>query len=91
MQGAPVVPCDGWTDAQAKAFRLMVIQTVSWAATQRAGLLRTSVHIGFGTTILRVRSIMARRFILIQAIFGQKSVATTSCYLHAQPGESSAG
>src|SRR5690349_15827050 len=27
----PVIPCDGWTDAQVKAFRLMVNRSVSWA------------------------------------------------------------
>jgi DNA modification methylase len=31
MQEVPVVPCDGWTDAQVKAFRLMVNRSVSWA------------------------------------------------------------
>jgi DNA modification methylase len=27
----PVVPCDSWTDAQVRAFRLMVNRSVSWA------------------------------------------------------------
>ena len=27
----PVIPCDEWTDAQVKAFRLMVNRSVSWA------------------------------------------------------------
>src|SRR6202162_10631 len=27
----PVIPCDGWTDAQVKAFRLMVNRSVTWA------------------------------------------------------------
>jgi hypothetical protein len=27
----PVIPCDGWSDAQVKAFRLMVNRSVSWA------------------------------------------------------------
>src|SRR3984957_17422993 len=31
MRGVPVVPCDGWTDAQVKAFRLMVNPSVNWA------------------------------------------------------------
>jgi len=31
MREVPVVPCDGWTDAQVKAFRLMVNRSVSWA------------------------------------------------------------
>ena len=31
MKEVPVVPCDGWTDAQVKAFRLMVNRSVSWA------------------------------------------------------------
>src|ERR1700747_9632 len=31
MQEVPVVPCDGWTDAQVKAFRLMVNRSVGWA------------------------------------------------------------
>jgi ParB-like chromosome segregation protein Spo0J len=31
MQEVPVIPCDGWTDAQVKAFRLMVNRSVSWA------------------------------------------------------------
>ena len=31
MTELPVVPCDGWTDAQVKAFRLMVNRSVSWA------------------------------------------------------------
>ena len=31
MQEVPVVPCDGWTDAQVKAFRLMVNRSVTWA------------------------------------------------------------
>src|SRR6202171_6588253 len=25
------IPCDGWTDAQVKAFRLMVNRSVTWA------------------------------------------------------------
>jgi DNA modification methylase len=29
--GIPVIPCDGWTDAQVKAFRLMVNRSVMWA------------------------------------------------------------
>jgi ParB-like chromosome segregation protein Spo0J len=32
MQTVPVIPCDGWTDAQVKAFRLMVNRSVTWAA-----------------------------------------------------------
>src|SRR6266851_1332806 len=31
MREVPVVPCDGWTDAQVKAFRLMVNRSVTWA------------------------------------------------------------
>jgi len=31
MKEVPVVPCDGWTDAQVKAFRLMVNRSVGWA------------------------------------------------------------
>ena len=31
MREVPVVPCDGWTDAQVKAFRLMVNRSVAWA------------------------------------------------------------
>ena len=31
MRAVPVIPCDGWTDAQVKAFRLMVNRSVSWA------------------------------------------------------------
>ena len=31
MREVPVIPCDGWTDAQVKAFRLMVNRSVSWA------------------------------------------------------------
>src|SRR5277367_6306311 len=31
MKEVPVIPCDGWTDAQVKAFRLMVNRSVSWA------------------------------------------------------------
>jgi DNA modification methylase len=27
----PVIPCDGWTDTQVKAFRLMVNRSVTWA------------------------------------------------------------
>src|SRR4051812_47203634 len=27
----PVIPCDDWTEAQVKAFRLMVNRSVSWA------------------------------------------------------------
>src|SRR3984885_6619330 len=27
----PVIPCDGWTDAQVRAFRLMVNRSVTWA------------------------------------------------------------
>ena len=26
----PVIPCDGWSDAQVKAFRLMVNRSVTW-------------------------------------------------------------
>src|SRR6266852_6924656 len=29
--GIPVILCDGWTDAQVKAFRLMVNRSVTWA------------------------------------------------------------
>jgi hypothetical protein len=28
----PVITCDEWTEAQVKAFRLMVNRSVSWAA-----------------------------------------------------------
>lgn len=31
MAEVPVIPCDGWTDAQVKAFRLMVNRSVGWA------------------------------------------------------------
>jgi hypothetical protein len=31
MREVPVVPCDGWTDGQVKAFRLMVYRSVTWA------------------------------------------------------------
>src|ERR1700674_3003475 len=31
MREVPVVPCGGWTDAQVKAFRLMVNRAVTWA------------------------------------------------------------
>ena len=31
MREVPVVPCDGWTDAQVKAFGLMVNRSVNWA------------------------------------------------------------
>jgi hypothetical protein len=31
MTGIPVILCDEWTDAQVKAFRLMVNRSVSWA------------------------------------------------------------
>jgi DNA modification methylase len=31
MREVPVVPCDGWTDAQVRAFRLIVNRSVTWA------------------------------------------------------------
>jgi DNA modification methylase len=31
MTEVPVIPCDGWTDAQVKAFRLLVNRSVTWA------------------------------------------------------------
>jgi hypothetical protein len=31
IQEVPVVPCDGWTNAQVKAFRLLANRSVSWA------------------------------------------------------------
>ncbi len=31
LQEVPVIPCDGWSDAQVKAFRLMVNRSVTWA------------------------------------------------------------
>ncbi len=31
MAEVPVIPCDGWTDVQVKAFRLMVNRSVTWA------------------------------------------------------------
>ena len=31
MTEVPVIPCDGWTEAQVKAFRLMVNRSVTWA------------------------------------------------------------
>lgn len=31
MTEVPVIPCDGWTDAQVKAFRLMANRSVAWA------------------------------------------------------------
>src|ERR1035438_8290482 len=31
MREVPVIPCDGWTPAQVKAFRLMVNRSVGWA------------------------------------------------------------
>jgi hypothetical protein len=27
----PIIICDGWTDAQVKAFRIMVNRSVTWA------------------------------------------------------------
>src|SRR5271165_4383009 len=38
MREVPVVPCDGWTDAQVKAFRLMVNRSVTWAEWDEAAL-----------------------------------------------------
>jgi hypothetical protein len=32
----PVIPCDEWTPAQAKAFRLMVNRSVSWGIGRRS-------------------------------------------------------
>src|ERR1700683_2159460 len=32
ITGIPVILCDEWTDAQVKAFRLLVNRSVSWAA-----------------------------------------------------------
>src|ERR1700674_3085689 len=32
ITGIPVILCDEWTDAQVKAFRLMVNRSVAWAA-----------------------------------------------------------
>ena len=31
MTEVPVIPCDGWSDAQVKAFRLMANRSVTWA------------------------------------------------------------
>jgi DNA modification methylase len=31
IREVPVIPCDGWTDAQVKAFRLLSNRSVSWA------------------------------------------------------------
>jgi hypothetical protein len=31
MLEVPVIPCDGWTEAQVKSFRLMVNRSVTWA------------------------------------------------------------
>jgi ParB-like chromosome segregation protein Spo0J len=31
MTSVPVIPCDGWSDAQVKAFRLMINRSVAWA------------------------------------------------------------
>src|SRR5271154_4255345 len=31
IREVPVVPCDGWTDAQVKAFRLLANRSVAWA------------------------------------------------------------
>ena len=31
MTEVPVIPCDDWTDAQVKAFRLLVNRSVTWA------------------------------------------------------------
>lgn len=31
MLEVPVIPCDGWTDAQVKAFRLLANRSVDWA------------------------------------------------------------
>ncbi|MFZ1008713.1 MAG: ParB N-terminal domain-containing protein, partial [Candidatus Sulfotelmatobacter sp.] len=31
MTEIPVIPCDGWSDAQVKAFRLMANRSVGWA------------------------------------------------------------
>src|SRR5277367_2435086 len=31
MLEVPVIPCDGWTDAQVKAFRLLANRSVAWA------------------------------------------------------------
>jgi len=31
MTEVPVIPCDDWTDAQVKAFRLLVNRSANWA------------------------------------------------------------
>ena len=36
----PVIPCDAWTDAQVKAFRLMVNRSVAWAEWDESALGR---------------------------------------------------
>ena len=40
MGEVPVVPCDGWTDAQVKAFRLMVNRSVSCPSPHRPVFVR---------------------------------------------------
>ena len=50
--GIPVIPCDGWTDAQVRAFRLLVNRSVTWAdwdGIDRTCLLRNRA----GSEILR--------------------------------------
>ena len=40
IREVPVVPCDAWTDAEVKAFRLMVNRSVSWAEWDEDALAR---------------------------------------------------
>jgi len=43
MTEVPVILCDDWSDAQVKAFRLLVNRSVNWAARVK-GLGRVGPH-----------------------------------------------
>ena len=54
MTQVPVIPCDGWTDAQMKAFRLMANRSVNWADfdPERLGLELAALNsIGFDLSL----------------------------------------
>ena len=58
MTGIPVILCDEWTEAQVKAFRLMVNRSVGWAAWDDELLSRVA---GFEGVRLRSQPDRLRR------------------------------
>ena len=60
MEEVPVILCDDWSEAQVKAFRLLVNRSASWATSGATRcvtrVLKTSIFRSSRTTIWRARN-----------------------------------